>query len=211
MDFFIDRCQDADEESDIVPPLLKRTLRRRGLSDSSIHSSFSSQVDVTPSARAPIPSVWPDRNSVLQALSRTVQNIRATAAGTITPLKGPIGVEVGSETTSIAPPRPKSAISTPSVDFAGKLDHRADSSSPSRPQTPPPSTITKMAQPKPIRMSRSTGGGRGKLPGRTKTNSNNMLFDSVFPSSLDPFVGSLRDESRMGLGGRVRDRARDFF
>lgn len=207
--------KDVEEESDIVPPLLKRKLRRRGLSDSSIHSSFSSQVNVTPSPHVPIPSVWPDRNSVMQALSRTVQNIRATAVGSIAPLKGPIGVEDGSETPT-PPPRQKSAILAPVVDHAAKPDHRADSLSPNRSQTPPPSTNTKIAQPKPIRLSRSNEGGgegrgRGQFPGWKRMSSNNVLFDYVSPRSLDSFAGSLRDESRMTLGGRVRDHAPDFF
>jgi hypothetical protein len=207
----VDKSQDVDEESDIVPPLPGRTLRRRGLSDSSIHSSFSSQGDVTPSPHLPIP--WPDRNSVFQALSRTVQNIR----GTITPLRGPLGVggvEVGTETPNTSPHRQKSATLTPSVDSAAKSD--GHSPSPSQPQTPP--TAKRIAQPKPIRITRSHdgGGGRGNvLPHFSgRTNSNNMLFDPTSPSSSDPFVvSSLRDESRMTrtLSGRVRDRTREFF
>ena len=40
----IDKSQDIDEEeSDLVSPLLERALRWRGLSDSSIHSTFTSQ------------------------------------------------------------------------------------------------------------------------------------------------------------------------
>ena len=190
----VDRSQDADEESDTVAPLFKRTLRRRGLSDPSIHSTFSNQADAT-SAHAPVSSVWPDRSSVFQALSRTVQSIRATAVGTMVPSNGPLGVGVEDET----PCRPKSAIFTiaPSVDFAAKGDPLP------RPQTPP--TTTKIVQPKPIRISRSNDGGRNALPPSGWMNPNN---GPMSPSSSDPFVvSSLRDESM----GRVRDRARDFF
>jgi len=203
------RSEDISEESDIVPPLFGRTLRRRGLSDSSIHSTFSSQADAPSSPHAPhtsdlfhlIPSsrlpAWPDRSTVFQALSRTVQNIRTTAAETMTPL---LGVEVsggGGVETPITPRRPKSAIFVPSVDSTAKTDH--GSANPPRPQTPSPTTTrtpTKIAQPKPIRTTSSkSGGGAG-----------NVFLDSVSPT--DPFVvGSLRDESRM----RIRDRSRDFF
>ncbi|GLB34217.1 hypothetical protein LshimejAT787_0111010 [Lyophyllum shimeji] len=73
-----------DEESDDLAPLLSRTLRRRGLSDSSIHSTFTSQAE---QPRSPQPSTaeafaWPDRHSVLQTLSRTVQSLRQSASGT---------------------------------------------------------------------------------------------------------------------------------
>ncbi|KAG6861952.1 hypothetical protein C0995_009136 [Termitomyces sp. Mi166 len=75
---------DGNEAADNLTPLLQRTLRRRGLSDSSIHSTFTSQADVQP----PVPTVpfdttvWPTRQSVFQALRETVQSIRNTASGT---------------------------------------------------------------------------------------------------------------------------------
>lgn len=200
VDAVIDRSENIGEESDIVPPLLGRTLRRRGLSDSSIHSTFSSQADATP-PRAPtrdlhhIPSsrlpAWPDRSTVFQALSRTVQNIRATAAETMTPL---LGIEVSGVETPIPHRRQKS---TPSVDdSAAKADDGANL--PAQPQTPT-RTPTKIAQPKPIRIASSNSRGRG--------GGGNGFLDTLSPSNSDPFVASsLRDESRM----RIR-RARDFF
>jgi hypothetical protein len=170
---------------------------------------------------------------VFQALSRTVQNIRATAVGTMSaPLKESVsggGVEVGAETTPIMHPRrPKSAGSTtaPSVDSAatksGHHHHHHSAEVPpslNRSRTPPPTTtMTKVAQPKPIRISRSGGTTGGRLGGGSVFSHfsggmnphNNLLFDSmVSPSSSDPFVvSSLRDDSRMNLSGR---RARDFF
>ena len=198
VDVVIDRSEDIGEESDIVPPLPGRTLRRRGLSDSSIHSTFSSQADAPLSPHAPsidlhhhIPSsrlpAWSDRNTVFQALSRTVQNIRATAAETMTPLLGTTEV-VGLVETPIN--RQKSVILTPSIDFAAKTDH--DGANP-RPQPQPKTAVrtpTKTAQPRPIRVASSRSG------------------DSVSLGS-DPFVvGSLRDETRMRVS---RDRGRDFF
>ncbi|KAG6857005.1 hypothetical protein H0H87_011099 [Tephrocybe sp. NHM501043] len=72
-----------DETADDLAPLLQRTLRRRGLSDSSIHSTFTSHAEDVP----PAPSInigtpaWPIRPSVFETLSRTVQSIRGTASG----------------------------------------------------------------------------------------------------------------------------------
>jgi hypothetical protein len=198
VDGVIDRSEDVDEESDIVPPLLGRPLRRRGLSDSSIHSTFSSQADTPLSPHEPpsnLPSsrlvhAWPDRSTVFQALSRTVQNIRATAAETMTPLLG-AGEAVGVVEAPIT--RQKSAIFTP---LAAKTDYDDDDANSRphpqpQPQTPTKRTPTKMSQAKPIRITSSKSG------------------DSTLSPGSDPFVvGSLRDESRMRVG---RDRARDFY
>ena len=216
----INKSQDVDEEeSDLVPPLLERTLRRRGLSDSSIHSTFTSQADATP-PRTPtrnhhpnIPSsklpAWPDRSSVFQALSRTVQNIRATAAGTMTPLTGPLG-EFGAET--FTSPRRQKAVNhtvTPAADSAPKHDHVDAPSLTHRPQTP-----TKIVRPKPIRIAGADSEGGNILPHLSAWAKNtNMLIDPA--SGLDLFVpGSLRDESRMphSWGRDERGRTtRDFF
>ncbi|KAJ7724737.1 hypothetical protein DFH07DRAFT_1003651, partial [Mycena maculata] len=76
---------EGDEEPDYLGPLLERTLRRRGLSDSSIHSTFVSQAPEE-DAHAPPPSAgglsrreaaWLESGSVLQALSRRVQSFRS--------------------------------------------------------------------------------------------------------------------------------------
>ena len=216
----IDKSQDVDEEeSDLVSPLLERTLRRRGLSDSSIHSTFTSQADATP-PRTPtrnhhpnIPSsklpAWPDRSSVFQAFSRTVQNIRATAAGTMTPLTGPLG-EFGAE-TFMSPRRPKAACRpiTPAADSAPKHDHVDAPSLTHCPQTP-----TKIVRPKPIRIAGTDSEGGNILPHLSAWAKNtNMLIDPA--SGLDLFVpGSLRDESRIPRSWGRDERGhttRDFF
>lgn len=76
---------EEDEDADYVAPLLERTLRRRGLSDSSIHSTYkdsqgeesrSSTNRVGSREDTPQDGLWPDRGSVLQALSKRVQNFR---------------------------------------------------------------------------------------------------------------------------------------
>ena len=201
----IDSSRGVDEELDRVPPLLERTLRRRGLSDSSIHSTLTSHADATPSPHVPTTSsrlpAWPDRSSVFQALSRTVQNIRATAAGTITPLKG---IDVGAE-TQISPRRQKSGIFSVAP-FATK-DNGTDP--PSRSQTP----NLKIAQPKPIRIaSPNKGDGENVLRHPSSWANLSLSHDAV--SGSDPLiVSSLRDESRMSHS-RVRDergRPWDFF
>lgn len=101
----VERPVHADDEPDYLGPLLERTLRRRGLSDSSIHSTFASHADdpvspaMTPSMTG-VPSrrggAWADQVSVLQSLSRTVQNFRLTASGA--------GLETGSEAGTLPPP-----------------------------------------------------------------------------------------------------------
>ena len=215
-DAIIDRSEDIDEESDIVPPLLGRTLRRRGLSDSSIHSTFSSQAaDETPSPHAPTSDLlhhiassrlpaWPDRSTVFQALSRTVQNIRVTAAETMTPLLGAAAAaEVGVVETPITPRRPKSAISASAKtddDDHGAANPRLPQLQPQpQPQTPTKTTPTKVIthHPKPIRI--------------VNTSSKNGDHSSMSPPNSDPFVvSSLRDETRMRVS--IRDRGgRDFF
>ena len=209
----IDRSRDVDGESDFVPPLLERTLRRRGLSDSSIHSTFTSQADTSPSPHTPAsnhrPSIsssrlpaWPDRSYVFQAFSRTVQNIRATAAGTMTPLIGPLGLEVGAETL-ISSHRQNAVThidAAPAADSPSKDDH-ADL--PSRPEMP---STMKTAQPKPIRIVSSNDEGGGNVLSHLSTWANsNVLFDPV--SSSDPYiVSSLRDESYIQRISHGRDR-----
>ncbi|KAF8806118.1 hypothetical protein BYT27DRAFT_7168420 [Phlegmacium glaucopus] len=219
VDAVIDVERSQSEESDFVPPLLERTLRRRGMSDSSLHSTFTSQADAIPSPHTPtsphhpnIPSSrlppWPDRSSVFQAFSRTVQNIRATAAGTMTPLIGPLGLEVGAE--SLISPRRRKSVSPTAAAYSPSKDDHTDP--PPRPHSP----TTKIAHPKPIRIvNPDDKGGVNVLSHLSTWANSNVIFDPV--SGSDPFiVSSLRDESyiqRMSHG-RVRDElsgARDFF
>jgi hypothetical protein len=92
-----------DEDSDFPSNLLQRTLRPRGLSDSSIHSTFIAHgpplnriltpaglalssptlengvKDVAPPAASRV-NTWLDRDSVLQSISRKMQNFRFATA-----------------------------------------------------------------------------------------------------------------------------------
>lgn len=83
------RVDQESEEPDYLGPLLEHKLRRRGLSDSSIHSTFMAQGPDDSGSREGTDTPqretgWADRESVLQALSRKVQNFRLgpTASGT---------------------------------------------------------------------------------------------------------------------------------
>jgi hypothetical protein len=74
-----------DNDNDGVPPLLQRTLRRRGLSDSSIHSTFMTQVDEAPhlprNDGMSAAGILPDKG-VLQSFSTKVQeSFRSATTG----------------------------------------------------------------------------------------------------------------------------------
>ncbi|TFK46903.1 hypothetical protein OE88DRAFT_1706532, partial [Heliocybe sulcata] len=74
------------EEGGFQRTLLERTLKPRGLSDSSIHTTFMNhgEDEDIPQASGPGPSGrqegWPDRQGVLQALSRKMQSFRLGGA-----------------------------------------------------------------------------------------------------------------------------------
>lgn len=100
-------------EEDYQPALLERTLRRRGLSDSSIHSTFMNHEDDAsttplsgPSSRQQAP-----HPSVLQLLGRHMQSLRF-ATGSPTPTS-PLGESSRSVSASAAVPAPP-RMSSPS-------------------------------------------------------------------------------------------------
>lgn len=209
----VDRPQDIDEEPDYLPPLLERTLRRRGLSDSSIHSTFTNHGDdpksphllpspqrqafVFPSASARLPA-WPDRTSMFQVLSRTVQNLRASAT---TP----------GTTPPFSPPRVnENVVVSPSANIAsgGQVGNALAASTESGPSQP--STPRKVVQAKPVPMASPSRAGT-ILPNLTSWATSNVAFDPV--PSADPFVASSHcDESYM-RGRTEADEAhlRDYY
>ncbi|KAF7332797.1 hypothetical protein MKEN_00163500 [Mycena kentingensis (nom. inval.)] len=71
------------EEADYVGPLLARRLRRRGLSDSSIHSTFASHAEEDAPA-APMQGGW------LEGLTRRVKDFRSGLSGE--PITAPLPV-----------------------------------------------------------------------------------------------------------------------
>lgn len=72
-----DTNRELEEANDIPGPLPERTLRRRGLSDSSIHSTYMSQAEHNVLGE---PS---NRGSVFQTLSRTMRNFSIAASQTV--------------------------------------------------------------------------------------------------------------------------------
>lgn len=100
MDVAIDTATnlDHDEAKDTPGPLPGRTLRRRGLSDSSIHSTYMSQ------AKHSAPAEPSTRGSVLQTLSRTVRNFSIAASQTVSgSLTSPPPISRAPEGTVTAP------------------------------------------------------------------------------------------------------------
>lgn len=79
------------EEFDELGPLPDHPLRRRGLSDSSIHSTFTNQASPesqpiivvnAPPTDDQHPPAWPEARSVLHSFSKTMQNFGMTVSGT---------------------------------------------------------------------------------------------------------------------------------
>ncbi|KAF7775677.1 hypothetical protein Agabi119p4_4070 [Agaricus bisporus var. burnettii] len=143
----ITRAVDAviDESQNHGAPLLQRTLRRRGLSDSSIHTTFATHGDQpqeSPRAgrRQAQPhraladvfrTAWPDSSSVFQALSRTVQNLKLSgSAGSGPQSSSTITSRSTMETTPILPVPSEQAA----TEDATKL--QSQSQLPDRPRTP---------------------------------------------------------------------------
>ncbi|KAK7062348.1 hypothetical protein R3P38DRAFT_3384266 [Favolaschia claudopus] len=108
----------GDEEPDYLAPLLQRTLRRRGLSDSSIHSTFAAQAaeDEAAGAQPPLSplsrteATWLESGSVLQALSRRVQSFRSGLSVETTPQERPEGASLSGSELRTSPPKPTSPV-----------------------------------------------------------------------------------------------------
>jgi hypothetical protein len=80
VDAVIDPHNSPEERGGIDPA---RTLRRRGLSESSIHTTFLQHGSVA--AQPPGPSETAGGRTVLGALRRTIPNARSTVSGTMSP------------------------------------------------------------------------------------------------------------------------------
>lgn len=79
----------GDEQRDVVQaPLLERTLRPRGLSDSSIHTTFMAHSEREEIHHPPEPATI-TRQSVLQALSRKVQSFRLASSSIASSVPAP--------------------------------------------------------------------------------------------------------------------------
>ncbi|PFH47125.1 hypothetical protein AMATHDRAFT_7055 [Amanita thiersii Skay4041] len=237
------------------PPQPDRSpLLRRGLSDSSIHSTFTSHGNTgeeisirvpTLAPTAPVPGIaaaagssggggggggggvavvgpsrqlrWPDRQSVLQALSRTVQNFRIGGAGVASSMTG--GAAAGSKEgiTTVA-----GKSKTGGDDPATAVPSEGQSSQNHTQAEPPPSPI--VAEPKltsPTLRSQPVQMKRPDTNNSSRPHTSNMVIGSPSsrampistllsaPPVRDPFiVGSVSEGSllqrtyyRSGVGG----------
>ncbi|KAF9527978.1 hypothetical protein CPB83DRAFT_855117 [Crepidotus variabilis] len=222
---------DDDEEQDRLPPLLERALRRRGLSDSSIHSTFTKHGEdgdpevpqsprrniAIPAARAP---AWPERHSVFQTLSQTLINFGRAAATPNVTIETPLSTEPeltrSSKTSSLravptveSAPSSATALDEPPMSPVESTAESAGSADVgSHPQTP----VKKVPQPKASRVASPNRGGRSSiLPSLSAL----AMIDPI--SGSDPFIASsLRDESYMqrSAGARLgnnESHVRDFY
>lgn len=144
----IPRAVDAviDGSQHQVAPLLQRTLRRRGLSDSSIRTTSTSHGDQsqetsTASCRQPRPpraladvfkTTWPDSSFVFQALSRTVQNLKLSGSAGSGPPHNSATATVRSRCTIESTSIP----SMPSERTVTGNATKSQSQMPGRPRTP---------------------------------------------------------------------------
>ncbi|PPQ72775.1 hypothetical protein CVT24_012801 [Panaeolus cyanescens] len=159
--------QQIDEvsEPDLVPPLLERTLRRRGLSDTSIHSTFVAHAEdgatssnLPPSPRTPVGAVgpmsripaWSERASVLSVLTSTVRNLHRTAIGMVP--QGPV------DTPSKASQKPEQVVPKDSAPILPEENHSSvanprseGSSDRTPPGSPSPQTIPILTPETPLR------------------------------------------------------------
>ncbi|KAF8626714.1 hypothetical protein AX17_006481 [Amanita inopinata Kibby_2008] len=230
----------SGNNADERPPL------RRGLSDSSIHSTFSTHgagnedgrldsanasmavkggvgVSVLPSRQLKFPAVWPDKQSVLQALSRTVQNFRlghGVGAGAGAASKGARdGVEGHGRKASESGQDQESQSTTTASTTVERRPTLSPSKRMKKPrQSAPPkiassSHATTHSQTRPNGNENEVGNGDGDGDGNATSDTSNMSADEdnmgmiepiPFLSSSptrDPFVvGSMGMSMGMGMG-----------
>lgn len=202
-------------QNDDVPPLLQRTLRRRGVSDTSIHSTFTSHgrpvsPEVPSSPRRNAPSAverrmpaWRDTNSVLQAFNWGVFNFKQPVEVVAAPVVSPDSREretsdfkstsnnVRHEVSINPVPLSDEATQIPIVP-AVSADHTIHPETPSQRQSP----IKKSAQSKPVQVTSSNTNNGRMLPDLASWAASNMVVDDGF----DFVGGSLRDETFMPRG-----------
>lgn len=197
--------QKGDEEGqhDDVPPLLERTLRRRGLSDTSMRSTFTSQggkegleVPTSPQRRdMPLEEkrmpAWRDPNSVLQVLNWSMFNFNQTvdAVAALPSNKGE-GEQSESKVKSskakqITPVNPEDeGPQIPKV-LAVSADHTIHPE-PLRLQT----SVKKV--PRPVRITSPNNHDGRKVPDFASWTTSNLV-----ESGFEFVGGSLRDETYM--------------
>ena len=131
-----------NDDNDAVVPLFQHTLRRRGLSDSSIHSTFMTQSEEPPGL--PVSGAhdettidaWPDRGGVLRSFGRKMQQGFKSVATSAVPSVTAEGSIPGPPTENSSPPSTAPEIESP---------HREPSSSRPPRITSPISLLPNMA------------------------------------------------------------------
>lgn len=109
--------QDGEERDSVPDTLLERTLRPRGLSDSSIHTTYmaheSEPMSTSPQRTVEVRAERPDRQSVLQTLSRQVQRLASQSFAV--PSRPFIGATTAGATaeTGAVPSRPQTLAESP--------------------------------------------------------------------------------------------------
>ncbi|KAJ9101031.1 hypothetical protein QFC21_003249 [Naganishia friedmannii] len=112
----IDQPLPEDAGEDNLPPLLERTLRPRGLSDSSIRSTFQSHGLVAPAdtqshVYAPAPSsYWPDSRSMVKTFGKRIQALTGTYEPTGN--SSPVDVPSTAPTSSVISIHPNTSSSS---------------------------------------------------------------------------------------------------
>ncbi|KDQ64123.1 hypothetical protein JAAARDRAFT_201523 [Jaapia argillacea MUCL 33604] len=173
---------DGEDGGGYQQTLLERTLRPRGLSDSSIHTTFMNHgeregqesQDPTPARQGG----WPDKEGVFQALSRKVQMFRLggaliSAAGPSTVIAQPKAIPAVTEDTSPAP------VPVPAV-----ADAQAIPSS-----SPPTSRSTRENRPVPTLLKGTAPNLAGLLPNLTSWSASAMEFEAEHPTDMGPYGG----------------------
>jgi hypothetical protein len=202
------------EECDYVAPLLQRTLRRRGLSDSSIHSTLISHAEDDPSSPTPPQPPTDDsretwslnKDSVLRALSRRVQNFRLGAGAAVQQsdtFSSPSGSLSGSELPPVASPSPLMAslpVQQPRQP-PGETDGGVSPSAPA--PSASPSGVTSAATAIP----RRTGSPLSALVPHISLSSWAEAAKMLDPiAQPDMYVGSLREDSFAHLSHNRNER-----
>ncbi|KAH9927287.1 uncharacterized protein B0H18DRAFT_907544 [Fomitopsis serialis] len=191
VDAMIDADQDRREEEDTLGALLERTSIHRGMSDSSIHSTFLShggERDQQGSPRREAfgdPSTPQDRNSVLQALSRRMQTFRFGGMP-------PASDSQATVTDAAGPSPPDTPMGARQVDEGGRA-------------TP---TGVRMASPRPVGVVRAASpASRGLFQ---SVNLSSWATAALDPSADDPtyMAGSPREEFMHRPWGRERETER---
>lgn len=148
----------SNEEPNQISEQPIRPRLRRGLSDSSIHSTFASQamdeersyphspaapnsgpsVGVVPQRQPRFPVMWPDRQSVLQAFSRTMQNFGlGQGASSAKARTTSSTVDTDASGSDVSPEsQPPSSAEEPKVPVSGEFPPAKTSGKARDPHTP---------------------------------------------------------------------------